>query len=69
MVGYIRVSSQNLGGTILQSATEDVENVAGLQQGGRAKVDEFNVKLSVYDDVLIFNVSVQHTFLSQVTHG
>lgn len=65
---YIRASLQHLRWAILQCAAEHVKQRAWLQQGRRTKVNQSDMKLCVYDDVLIFNVPVQYAFPMKVSH-
>lgn len=55
---YVRVSLQHLRWAVLQRAAERVEERARLQHGRRAKINQFDMKLCVYDDVLVFYVPV-----------
>lgn len=65
---YIRVSLQHLRWAVLQRAAECVEELARLQEGRRAKINQSDMKLRVYDDILIFNVPVQYAFPTKVSH-
>lgn len=65
---YVRCSLQHLGGAVLQSAAELVEELPGRQNGGRAEVDEADVEAVVDDDVLILDVAVQEVLAAQVEH-
>lgn len=45
-----------------------MEDLAWLNQGRRAEINQFDMKLCVYDDILIFNVPVQYVNLTKVRH-